>query len=318
MATYPKAAFWRLPVLIFILLLFSFWACTAGNPDVAIEIATSGDAIEGTVGEENSSLSNNEAIPSVSEETVEVSSIGTVPAVQSGQTVQTEKEGIGNYTLVKGENYPICREFLENLNYFKGKGETPMACDMRIAPQFEKFRTLNWEEMPIDEEFLKNLVYDRWVNFADESEESLERRWKQFYSRYLGKYKYPDAELSISKAPVQIFRDGRKNYTLQQLHNKNWCANAGPAGGGIFILSGNMRIDRDSFPFSSSGESYGDLFYYDGKIRNFETSFSSSINPREPYPVRKIYPAVVRLYDIIEGTKSTLLRRQEICAYTYE
>ena len=79
-----------------------------------------------------------------------------------------------------------------------------------------------------------------------------------------------------------------------------------------------MRIDPDSFPFSSSGESYGDLFYYDGKIRNFQTFFNGSVNPRDPYPVRKIYPAVVCIYDIIESTHSTLLRRQEICAYTYE
>jgi len=260
---------------------------------------------------------SSETVQSVLAETEEGSNAGASTTVQPDQATQAEMEGIGNYTLVKGENYPICKEFLDNLNFYKGKGETPMACDMRIAPQFEKFKTLNWEDMPIDEEFLKNLVYDRRVNFADESEESLDDRWKQFYSRYLGKYKRPDAELSISKAPVQIFRDGRKSYALQQSHNKNWCTSIGPAGGDLFILTENLRIDLDSFPFSrSAGESGGNLFYYDGKIRNFQTSFKGNINPRDP--TRKIYPAVIRLYDIIEGTISTRLTRQEICVYTYE
>jgi len=310
-----KADFRRWLLLIFVLLLF-LCACTAENSEVAAEGTVKNETVESIVREEESHSANLEATPPGSSEVIRpipegsAEGLGVTPSADQ-PAAQAEK--IGNYTLVKGEKYPICREFLENLNYFKGKGETPMACDMRIAPQFKKFRTLNWENMPIDEEFLKNLIYDR---FSNESKESQDSHWKQFHSHYFGKYKYPNVELSISKAPVHMFKDGRKSYALRQRHNKNWCNSTGPAGGDLFILADDMRLDQGSSdnPFFGSG---GDLFYYDGKIRNFETWFNGNINPRDP--ARKIYPAVVRLYDIIEGTSpKNILFRQEICVYTYE
>ena len=332
MAAYPKADSLRLLVFIFMLLLLPLCACTAGNSDAAADAATRKEATGGS-DSEGSSLESSEAIFNGSSETAQPATEGTTEGSNAGastfqpdQVTQAEMEGIGNYTLVKGEEYPICKEFLDNLNFYKGKGETPMACDMRIAPQFEKFKTLNWEDMPIEgnEEFLKNLVYDRFSGpFSADSEESLDNRWKQFYSRYLGKYKYPNVEISISKAPVQIFKDRRKNYALR-LHYKDLntddCGYDG--GNNLSILADNQRIDPDSFPFSQgAGQSGGGLFYYDGKIRNFETAFNDNISSRDPYPFRKVYPAVVRLYDIMESTHptySTLLRRQEICVYTYE
>ena len=327
MAAYPKADSRRLPVFVFMSLLLSFCACTAENQNSASTVATLEEAVGEASSEERFfgsseaiSLGSSETVKSVLAETEERSNAGTITAVKSDQTTQSEKEGIGNYTLVQGEELPICREFLENLNFYKGKGETPMACDMRIAPQFEKFITLDWEDMPIEEEFLKNLVYDRFSgSFPPESKESLDNRWKSFYTTHLGRYKIPDAELSISKAPVQVFKDGRKSYALR-LGNKNWCAYVGAAGGDVFILADNQRIDTDSYPFSKGGgQSGGNLFYYNGKIRNFETSFKDNIEPWNPS--HKIYPAVVRIYDITEGTSSTfsiVLVRHEICIYTYE
>ena len=233
------------------------------------------------------------------------------PQTVKDATVQAEKEGIGNYTLVKGEDYRICKEFLENLNFFKGKGETPMACDMRIAPQFEKFRTLDWEDMPAEEEFIKNLIYD---SYADMPKDAQDNRWKQFHSQRLSIYKYPDTEVSISKTPVQIFRDGRESYALRQ-SEVNFCTN--PAGWQLFILADNLRIDPESFPFSrDAGYSGGDLFYYDRRIRNFQTRFKAILDPYDPGA--KIYPAIVRLYDIIEDTNPAKLSRKEICVFTYE
>ena len=67
MATYLKAGFGQLPMLIFILLLFSLCACTAGNSDVVKEVAINEKAVGEAISEE-SSLGSLEIIASESGE----------------------------------------------------------------------------------------------------------------------------------------------------------------------------------------------------------------------------------------------------------
>ena len=304
MSSISLNGFRRLLLLVFILL--PLCACAAENPEIDEKEKAVGDAFN----EETIPSQSNGAASQIPEETMERADTSSpLPVIKPDPkaTAPAEKESIGNYTLVKGEKYPICREFLENLNYFKGKGETPMAYDLRIDSQFKNFRTLNWEEMPIDEEFLKNLFYDRYPSQPNTRDAS----WKRFYSDFLGEHKLPFKELSLYKAPVQIFRDGRKNFVLRFIRN-NVPKKAGEVTDELFILNNNLRIDPESFPFSQgAGQSGGDLFYYDGKIRNFLTMFDSYD------PVSKRRPAIVRLYDIIEYKESAGLFRQEICVYTY-
>lgn len=261
------------------------------------------DAVGSIADEEKRSLSNKADTPSI--------------IAQHGQeiTAQAQGEDIKYYTIVKGWNSPICKDFLENLNYFMGKGETPMACDMRIAPQFEKFRTLNWEDMPVEEneELLKNLIYDIDLN-VNEPKSNKDRRWSDFYTNRLSVNKRPDTELTLSKAPVKIFKDGRQSYALRQ-NIVNWCVDGGRQ---LFILAENLRIDPESFTFSGGYNSgRGDLFYYDGKIINFQTEFLL-IDPSDLHS--KVKSATIRIYDIIEYdyTKPTKLSREEICVFTYE
>jgi hypothetical protein len=64
----------------------------------------------------------------------------------------TDGQEIGGgkpYWLKQGEGYPVCRDFLENVNDFP-VSEPPMVCEQKIHPAHPEFAHPIWEEMDIE------------------------------------------------------------------------------------------------------------------------------------------------------------------------
>jgi len=88
MLTCLKADLRRLPILIFVLLLFSLCACTAGNTDTAVENETT----VSTGSEEKPHLGNLKRVPLEHGEALSTVLEGTVGELDAASQTQTEQE----------------------------------------------------------------------------------------------------------------------------------------------------------------------------------------------------------------------------------
>lgn len=72
-----------------------------------------------------------------------------VLALVAGCACAQEPASAPSYWLKQGVGYPVCRDFLDNLNAFPPE-EPPMVCEQKIHPTHSEFGRPAWEEMDID------------------------------------------------------------------------------------------------------------------------------------------------------------------------
>ena len=82
----------------------------------------------------------------------------------------------GQYKLVRGSQFELCREFEKNLNSYKG--EPPMVCERKINPQFTDFGNPKWKKVD-PKEYVK--VLEHLVRYTQKhrTEKQFKQAWKK-------------------------------------------------------------------------------------------------------------------------------------------
>lgn len=84
------------------------------------------------------------------------------PIVITNSSVSSQIENIPKrvitFTLLEGEGYPLCKEYVEMLNKTQYT-EIPV-CSRKILPDFKNFKKINWVEM-VDKDLIKKILEER-------------------------------------------------------------------------------------------------------------------------------------------------------------
>ncbi len=96
----------------------------------------------------------------------------------------------GEYKLVRGQQFELCREFEKNLNTFKD--EPPMVCERKINPEFKDFTMPKWKALEPKEnmDVLEKIIRYRSKN---QTVEVQDKKWKTVKNR-------------INKGKVRLWR----------------------------------------------------------------------------------------------------------------
>lgn len=57
----------------------------------------------------------------------------------------------GQYELVRGKQFQLCRDLVKNFNEFKD--ERPMLCERKFSPKYKDFKKPNWKALDIEQNF---------------------------------------------------------------------------------------------------------------------------------------------------------------------
>ncbi len=71
----------------------------------------------------------------------------------SSEKVESANKKFITFTLVEGDGYPLCKEYVDMLN--KTKYTEIPACSRKILPEFSNFKEIKWVEMTDKEEMIK-------------------------------------------------------------------------------------------------------------------------------------------------------------------
>ncbi len=126
----------------------------------------------------------------------------------------------GEYKLVKGSQYQLCREYENNLNSFT-ELEHPMVCERRINPEMTDFREVKWQEIDAKENIH---LFDQMLK-SDEADKrmSAERYQSLLKTKYLDRAKTGTVKLYTAR--FDIDNDGKKELVLRaQITGDDWLA----------------------------------------------------------------------------------------------
>lgn len=116
------------------------------------------------------------------------------------------------YTLVKGEQYQLCRDYVAAVNAINK--ELPMTCEREFSPQYKEFRKIKWE--PLD---LASLSEELWrqmfrvmthngVRYTDKEAgwEEQYRAWRQRVAERIATAR----DVKLDRARIDIDADGKR------------------------------------------------------------------------------------------------------------
>jgi len=185
----------------------------------------------------------------------------------------------GAYKIVRGDEYPVCQDFLANL---KALGEPALVCDRKFHPRFKKFSWPKWQTL--DPRQHQQLILQIWQKqFQDvlyEGQSVFEKRKKDIddilRSRVID---LAITRLTINEKPTTVLRFIDKSYEHLAC---DWIQSIGRE---YYALNeDNSQIDFETTEhsllsgLSSLGNNHrADLFLYNGEPY---TAFFSGDVPR--------------------------------------
>jgi hypothetical protein len=185
----------------------------------------------------------------------------------------------GTYKITRGEDFPVCQDFLANL---KALGGPPLVCNRKFHPRYKQFSWPKWE--PLDPRQHKQLILQIWQKqFQDvlyEGQSVFEKRKKDIddiiRSRAID---LAITRLTINEKPTTVLRFIDKSH---EHLNCDWIQSIGRE---YYVLTeDNTQIDFETtypslFPgLGDLGNKYrADLFLYKGEPY---TAFFSGDVPR--------------------------------------
>ncbi len=102
------------------------------------------------------------------------------PASEGAMQEEADNIASGNFQLVRGKQYALCRDFLRNLELYAD--EQPMICDRKYHPSLTKFQKPEWEEVDLRD--YRHLLKQMFLMAKAPSENSLENKRDMYEKRW--------------------------------------------------------------------------------------------------------------------------------------
>jgi len=121
----------------------------------------------------------------------------------------TLAEGVsyaGQYKLVRGSQFELCREFEKNLNSFKA--EPPMVCERKINPRFTDFRKPNWKQ--VDAKKYINIL-EQLIRYTQRhrTEEQFQQAWGRLNKQI------DSGQVTLQMSYFDLDHNGRKEPVMK-------------------------------------------------------------------------------------------------------
>lgn len=119
----------------------------------------------------------------------------------------------GEYKLIEGGQYELCRDLERNLNTFKD--EPPMVCGIRINPDFEDFDVPDWEPMQAKDHvnLLKQLFWEQNIHKGGYTPKAVAKEWKKY--KFVLAEKISLGTVHLWKAQFDIDHDGKMDAVIK-------------------------------------------------------------------------------------------------------
>ena len=181
----------------------------------------------------------------------------------------------GTYTITRGEDFPVCQDFLANL---KALGGPALVCDRKFHPRFKQFSWPKWE--PLNPVQHKQLILQIWQKqFQDvlyEGQSVFEKRKKDIDDILRsGAIDLAITRLKINEKPTTVLR------FIDKSHEQLACDWLQPFGRWYYALAtDNTKVDFEMTEHSPLRGGYRpDLFFYDGQY--YTAYFSGNVPLQE-------------------------------------
>jgi hypothetical protein len=181
----------------------------------------------------------------------------------------------GTYTITRGEDFPVCQDFLANL---KALGGPALVCDRKFHPRFKQFSWPKWE--PLNPVQHKQLILQIWQKqFQDvlyEGQSVFEKRKKDIDDILRsGAIDLAITQLKINEKPTTVLR------FIDKSHEQLACDWLQPFGRWYYVLAtGNTKVDFETTEHSPLRGGYRpDLFFYYGQY--YTAYFSGNVPLQE-------------------------------------
>jgi hypothetical protein len=184
--------------------------------------------------------------------------LGLVLGICSISTNALAEERKGVYKLLEDKfDYPVCKEFLENLKEYEN--EYFMWCEIKLSDKYPQFTQVNWTEVDITQKQNKNLMNNIWESVYGKGQ-TLDRRMNFLNEE---KYKVYSTFLENNKRTLIWLKDKEcVSHSYNELAGTYWDK--------IYLLNeDNKTLDKSAYFASVNNDddfNYGWLIRYNGKI----------------------------------------------------
>lgn len=138
-----------------------------------------------------------------------VAGLAGASAEAPAQDADVQAGSVGRFTLSKGGQYTLCRDFAENLRLLEPLPED--ACNIPIDPRFTDFREIRWESLEPAEnlDLLREIVIRIADRTGDLDEEGQRRVWEEQRPALMQRIDAGDVELG--RAAFDLNHDGTRD-----------------------------------------------------------------------------------------------------------
>jgi len=200
----------------------------------------------------------------------------------------------GHFELRKGEQYVLCRDFLQNLELYAD--EQPMVCDRKYHPSLKSFQLPEWKEVDVrDYQVLLKRMFMMYSALSQESLEDKRELYEQRWNEYANgsddgltiDKKIEQGVLKIWRGFFDIVNEGQKQVVLKvafypgcDTAQKDYFSKRLQPNYVYYVLNSRGEIDLTYWTLAH-GLYAGDLVFYKGKIRRVQwnNGLQHSVSP---------------------------------------
>ena len=181
----------------------------------------------------------------------------------------------GTYKITRGEDFPVCQDFLANL---KALGGPALVCDRKFHPRFKQFSWPRWKKLdPVQHKPLLLQIWHKQFQDVLYEGQSVFEKYKKNIDDILRSrvIDFAITRLMINEKPTTVLR------FIDKSHEQLACDWLQPFGRWYYVLTeDNTQVDFETTEHSPLRGGYRpDLFLYNGQY--YTAYFSGNVPLQE-------------------------------------